>query len=152
MIRHTARHSARFTMPSLFAVLSAALACAAAPPAAAADLSISVEGVSSADGQLMVALYNSADTFRGKPLRAVFVPASIGTVTMAIKDLAPGDYAFALYHDANANKKLDLNVLGMPVEDYAFSNNAMGKRSAPTYDAARFELAAGGSTVKVSLR
>jgi uncharacterized protein (DUF2141 family) len=120
--------------------------------AAAADLTITVDDVASADGQLMVALYNSADTFRGKPYRALSAPASAGTVKLEVKDLPAGDYAFALYHDANRNGKLDMNALGMPAEDYAFSNNAMGKRGAPSYEDARFQVPAAGAAASVSLR
>ena len=93
----------------------------AAASASAADLTITVEGVASADGQVLVALYNSAGTFRGKPYRARMAPASAGAVTLEVKELPAGDYAFAVYHDANRNGKLDLNVVGMPVEDYALS-------------------------------
>lgn len=120
--------------------------------ASAADLTIAVEGVANADGQLMVALYNSADAFPGKPFRVASAQASAGTVRVEIKDMPQGDYAFALYHDANGNGKLDRNVVGMPVEDYAFSNNALGKRGAPGFADARFQLPAAGAAVSVSLR
>lgn len=120
--------------------------------AGAADLTITVDGVASADGRVMVALYNSADTFRGKPYRALVAPASAGAVTLEVKDLPAGDYAFAAYHDANHNGKLDLNAVGMPVEDYAFSNNAMGKRGPASYDDARFQVPAGGAAASVNLR
>lgn len=120
--------------------------------AGAADLSITVDGVASADGRLMVALYNSADTFRGRPYRALTAPAAAGAVTLEVKDLPAGDYAFAVYHDANSNGKLDLNAVGMPVEDYAFSNNAMGKRGPASYDDARFPVPAGGAAASVNLR
>jgi len=128
------------------------LLSAAGASASAADLTITVEGVASADGQLMVAVYNSAETFRGKPFRARMAPASPGAVTVEVKDLPVGDYAFAVYHDANRNGKLDLNAVGMPVEDYAFSNNAMGNRGAPGYEQARFQVPAGGAAVSVNLR
>ena len=135
------------------AVLTAAiLAIAASAPSRAADLTIAVAGVASAQGQIMVALYNSADSFQVQPFRAIAVPATAGTVRVPVKDLPAGDYAFALYHDANGNGKLDRNLLGMPTEDYAFSNNAMGKRGAPAYEAARFQLPAAGAVVNVSLR
>ncbi|SEN79534.1 Uncharacterized conserved protein, DUF2141 family [Duganella sp. CF517] len=124
----------------------------AAAGAGAADLTITVEGVASADGRVMVALYNSAGTFRGKPYLARMTPASAGAVTLELKELPAGDYAFAVYHDANGNGKLDLNALGMPVEDYAFSNNAMGNRGAPAYEDARFQVPAGGAAVNVNLR
>ena len=138
----------RQTATAFLAVLfAAASACASA-----GDLTITVEGVASADGRLMVALYNSAETFRGKPALARMAPASAGTVTLAFKELPAGDYAFAVYHDANGNGKLDMNAVGMPVEDYAFSNNAMGNRSAPAYEDARFQVPPGGAAVSVNLR
>jgi len=136
------RHTATAFLALLFATAAAS----------AADLTITVEGVSSADGRLMVALYNSAETFRVTPYSARMAPASPGAVTVEVKGLPAGDYAFAVYHDANGNGKLDLNAVGMPVEDYAFSNNALGNRSAPSYEAARFQVPAGGAAVSVNLR
>jgi len=130
---------------TLFAALSAVL------PAFAADLTIDVEGVASADGQVRVAVFNSADTFPVKPVRAVGTPAREGKVRLVVADLPAGDYAFAVYHDVNGNGKLDRNAVGMPTEDYAFSNNAMGKRGAPGFDDARVVLPAGGASVGVNL-
>ena len=120
--------------------------------ARAADLTVNVEGVASADGQLLLALYNNDDAFKGKPYRALAAPAAPGTVRLEVKDLPAGDYAFAVYHDANGNGKLDLNAVGVPVEDYAFSNNAMGKRGAPAFADARIAVPAAGAAVGVSLR
>jgi len=128
------------------------IATAASAPSGAADLTIKVEGVASADGQVLVALFDSAATFRRKPARAVAAPAAAGTMTIAIRDLAPGDYAFVLYHDSNANNTLDMNPVGIPVEDFVFSNNAMGQGSAPGCDAARFALPAAGLLATVHLR
>ncbi|RFP19407.1 MULTISPECIES: DUF2141 domain-containing protein [unclassified Duganella] len=137
---------------SLAAVVLSIISTLALMPAFAADLKISVTGVSSADGQIMVALYNSAETYLGKPFRAAAAPAVAGAMQIEFKDLPAGDYAFSLYHDANANGKMDRNLIGMPTEDYAFSNNAMGKRGAPEYAAARFTLPAAGASTSVSLR
>ena len=137
---------------NLFAALFVAVAAAGTPVAHAADLAIAVEGVASADGRVMVALFDSAATFRRKPVRALVAPAAAGTVRLVVKDLAPGDYAFVVYHDANANNMLDMNAVGMPVEDFAFSNNAMGQGGAPGFEAARFALPAAGAAVTVNLR
>jgi uncharacterized protein (DUF2141 family) len=137
-------------------VLSAAFlllaTTAASGPARAADLAITVDGVASADGRLLVAVFDSAATFRRQPVRAAAVPAAVGTVNITIKELAPGDYAFVVYHDANANNTLDMNAVGIPVEDFVFSNNAMGQGGAPGYDAARFALPAAGLATTVNLR
>jgi uncharacterized protein (DUF2141 family) len=56
-------------------------------------------------------------------MRAVVAPAHNGGTAHGSR-LPAGDYAFAVYHDANGNGKLDRNGVGMPTEDYAFSNNA----------------------------
>ena len=130
----------------------AALIATAAMRAGAADLTIAVEGVASADGKLMVALYNDGGAFPGKPLRAFAVAAKAGEVQVQVKDLPAGNYAFALYHDANDNGKMDRNAVGVPIEDYAFSNNALGKQGPPAFAEARFAVPEGVSTTKVNLR
>jgi uncharacterized protein (DUF2141 family) len=128
------------------------LLLAAAAPCFAADLAINIDGVASADGQVMVAVFNSADTFPAKPLRAVAAPAHEGAMQLLVTELPAGDYALAVYHDANGNGKLDRNSVGMPTEDYAFSNNAFGKRGAPSFEDARIVLPADGASTRVNLR
>jgi uncharacterized protein (DUF2141 family) len=132
--------------------LMLALLFAATLPAYAADLTIRIDGVASADGDIKIALYNSADGFLSKSVRGLQAPAHIGTVEVKVADLPPGDYAFAVYHDANGNGKMDRNMVGMPTEDYAFSNNAVGKRGAPRYEDARIVLPADGAVATVNLR
>jgi uncharacterized protein (DUF2141 family) len=51
-----------------------------------------------------------------------------------------------LFVDANKNLKIDKNFLGIPKEQYGFSNNAMGKLSAPSYEQAKFLVQ--GTTVQ----
>ena len=129
-----------------------ALLFVTAAPSFAADLTINIDGVANAEGQVMVAIFNSADTFLAKPVRAVATPAHEGTVQLQVDGLPAGDYAFAVYHDANGNGKLYRNAVGMPTEDYAFSNNAFGKRGAPSFQEARIVLPAGGASASVNLR
>jgi uncharacterized protein (DUF2141 family) len=122
----------------------------AASQAGAADLTIHVDDVKTASGQIVVALYNSAGTFLKSAAGSGSAAAKDSIVTL--KDLPAGEYAFAVYHDANSNGKMDKNLLGMPTEDYAFSNNVRGKMGPPSYDSARFSLPAAGATLRVSLR
>ena len=62
-----------------------------------------------------------------------------------------GEYAISLFIDSNGNKKIDKNFLGIPKEQYGFSNNVMGRMSAPTFDQAKF-LVAGPTTQNIKLR
>ncbi|MBV7534826.1 DUF2141 domain-containing protein [Duganella sp. sic0402] len=125
---------------------------AAVLPAHAADLTIRVDGVANAEGNIKVAIFNSADTFLAKPVGGAEAPAREGSVQMTVKNLPAGEYALAVYHDANNNGKMDRNMMGMPTEDYAFSNNALGKRGAPRYEDARFALPEAGAAAVVNLR
>ena len=134
-------------------VRAALLALAfAASTAHAGDLAIRIDDVKTTQGQLMVALYSSADGFLKDSVRVSAAPATAGSTTVVFKDLPAGDYGIALYHDANGNGKMDRNAMGLPVEDYAFSNNAIGNMGPPSFDQAKFALPQGGTTVTVSLR
>ena len=62
-----------------------------------------------------------------------------------------GEYAVTLFVDFNENKKLDKNFLGIPKEQYGFSNNVMGKMSPPTFDQAKFVIK-GPTTQNIKLR
>jgi uncharacterized protein (DUF2141 family) len=131
------------------AVLASILAAA---QAVAADLTIRIDNVESNDGQLMVALYGSAGEWMKRPLQTATVEAVAGTTTVQFKDLAPGEYAFAVYHDANGNGRLDRNRMGMPVEMSTFSNDAQGFMGPAPFEAAKFALPDAGRSLTVNLR
>lgn len=118
----------------------------------AADLTIHIDDVKRAAGVVSVALYNREAGFMKTPLINSNVPALQGSTTVVFKDLPAGDYAFAVLHDANGNGKMDRNLVGLPTEDYAFSNNAVGKMGPASYADARFSLPPTGAAVRVSLR
>lgn len=114
--------------------------------ARAAELHITVEGLTSADGKVMTALYDSAKAFpRGKPVQAAMAQAQAGSVKQVFADLAPGKYAIAVYHDVNGNQRLDANMVGIPSEPYGFSRDARGKMGPPSFDDAAFDV--GSATV-----
>lgn len=139
-------------MPSLKPTLLCGALLLSAGLAPAADLTILVEDVKSSDGQIMVAVYDTADSFQRQPAGVARVAAVAGTTTVVLKDLPTGRYAVTLYHDANGNGRLDRNPLGMPVEDYAFSNNALGRQGTPEFDSASLPLPAAGASTRISLR
>lgn len=57
-----------------------------------------------------------------------------------IINIPDGEYAMVFFIDANENEKLDKNFIGIPKEQYGFSNNAMGAFSAPTFEQAKFTV------------
>ena len=120
--------------------------------AGAADLTIHIDDVKSATGNVMVAIFNSEGSFLKAPARASAAAAGQTGTKVVLKDLPEGEYAFAVYHDANSNGKMDKNPLGIPTEDYAFSNNAVGRMGPPSYASAKFALPAAGADLRISLK
>jgi uncharacterized protein (DUF2141 family) len=108
----------------------------------AADLTITVKGVRSADGAVFLAVYDSDTSFMKVPQAKTTrrMNASKGDLKVVIHDLPAGKYAIAGYHDENGNGKLDTNALGIPEEGYGFSNDARGMFGPPKFSEAVFEF------------
>ena len=54
--------------------------------------------------------------------------------------LPHGEYAITFFVDSNGNFKMDKNFLGIPKEQYGFSNNVMCIMSVPSFDQAKFTI------------
>jgi uncharacterized protein (DUF2141 family) len=137
----------RFLVPS---ALAAGLCCISAH---AAELIVRVDGIRAQTGLLRVALVDGPQGWDGTaaPVKADGAPPRGDAATFVFKDLAPGTYAVMISHDENGNGKLDSNFIGMPTEGYGFSNNPKVMRK-PTWEEARFELAADPTSIDVALR
>ena len=61
------------------------------------------------------------------------------SLEVMIPDVAPGEYAIAVFQDTNGNGQLDLGSNGIPTEPWALSNGA-GTRGAPSFDDAAIEF------------
>lgn len=121
-------------------------------PAFAADLTVRIADIPSAQGSIMVAVYDGPASFLRRPVQSARANAAAGTVDIVIKDLPAGGYGIAVFHDANGNGKMDSNSMGIPVEDHAFSNNARGTMGPPSFDQVKFSLPDAGATATISLR
>ena len=127
------------------------LALSTALQAQAASLEIEITGTQGVEGQVLVALFDRAEGWLSRPLQSrKITPGADGTLRLRFDDLPEGQYAYSLLHDLNGNGRMDFNLIGMPTEAYAFSNNA-GRFGAPKFDEARFTLA-GDLQQRVNLR
>jgi uncharacterized protein (DUF2141 family) len=145
-----ARSIARIRSCAILAVLVGLCLPAAA---GAAELEVEITGVRSANGMVRLALYNDPDKFpkRSGSIAGGDIEAAKGSVVYVFRNLPPGLYAVAIYHDANANKKFDKNSLGLPREGFGFSNDARPVFSAPGFEAAAVTLKAPRTRIKISL-
>lgn len=63
-----------------------------------------------------------------------------------------GTYALSVFHDSQNTGKLRTNALGIPRDDYGFSNDAMGTFGPPSFENAAFKVTAGKNNVSIKLR
>ena len=141
-----------FTIKRTTTLATASLVSAVlAGPVAAADLTVTIGPVKQSAGELMVAVYNSADTFSETALTAQRTPAKEGDVVVTFNGLDAGEYAVMVFHDVNGNDKLDTNLLGMPSEPWGAS--LQGKRvfGAPGWDDTRFSVADTNVSIAIKL-
>jgi uncharacterized protein (DUF2141 family) len=107
----------------------------------ASELDVNFIQIDRQVGQLMVAIYDSADAFNndGEPIQYAKVEAIGDSVTIKFEELAQGTYALKVLHDINSNGKMDLSASGLPQDGYGFSNN-VGMYGVPPFDAAAFDV------------
>jgi uncharacterized protein (DUF2141 family) len=91
-------------------------------------------------GSLYVAIYNKEDSFLKKPIKGTILKIENKKATVTLKDIPTGVYAVSAFHDANDNKKMDTNFLGIPKEPTGMSNDATGFMGPPKYKDAKFEV------------
>jgi len=123
------------------------------PPESADTFTVSVTGVRNGTGVVAVALFSeeAAGGFpQAEPLRSTSALASTTGVELTFEDLPAGRYALALMHDENQNGDLDTNDYGIPVEGFAFSNNAMSDMGPPSFSQAAV-VVDGATSTSVSM-
>lgn len=108
----------------------------------AATLNVEITGLASDKGDVHVALYDNPDAFPDSD--GMRTETQVGVTgrkaTVTFNDLAPGVYAIAVYHDENGNHDFDQGLLGIPLEDYGFSNDAKVFFGPPSFAEAAFQV------------
>ena len=117
------------------------LALLLARAAMAADLTVTITHIVEPGGEVRWAVFDSAEDYKAdaNPVLAARSRVDGDRLRFTVHDLPDGRYAIKLYHDANANGKLDSNRLGIPTEGYGFSNNA-GRFGPPPFEKAAVAL------------
>lgn len=119
----------------------------------AADLTISINDIRKDSGKVMLNLLRNADQMAGKEASEasfMLAPNTAG-VSFTLHNLEPGTYGVQVMHDENDNGELDANMLGIPKEPWAFSNNAAGKFGPPKWDSVQFSIGTEAVTQTISL-
>jgi uncharacterized protein (DUF2141 family) len=118
-----------------------------------ASMKLIVKNAKNDKGFIRIALANSKDIYNS--FHDVYIGASAeiknGTSEYIFSNIPLGTYAIKVFHDEDNNKTLNTNFLGIPVEDYGFSNNARALIGIPSWDKAKFELSKDGQEIVIDL-
>lgn len=106
-----------------------------------AKLKVYVEGIESDKGQILATLCKKEEFLKSKcEYSAQLNLANNSEHILVFENIKTGEYALQLFHDVNNDFKLQTNVMGIPTEPFAFSNNAKGKFGPPKFEQAAFEV------------
>ena len=85
-------------------------------------LTVEITNVTSEEGQIILAIYNSSDNYDKRiAFQEVKLKPEIDTVIFET-NVPDGEYLVMLVHDINNNGKLDTSFIGMPKEPVGLSN------------------------------
>ena len=111
------------------------------------ELTIKVANIKH-EGVLYAAVYDDKEVFESdKGGNSQQRPGIVGGLVKKVMpgeaegtiELEEGTYTIAFYIDKNDNEKLDTNFLGVPKEQFGFSNDVMGRFGPPSFEAASFD-------------
>ena len=106
------------------------------------ELLIIIKNIKNIDGFMHIALYNDKNNFpkqEGKFLGLKKKTELILNEGAKIENLANGKYSVAIFHDENGNNKFD-SILGIPLENFGFSNNPTIYLGPPSFEETSFFL------------
>ena len=136
------------------AMAGASFSAAAVAQSAGSSLTVNFTDIEEKQGAILGVLVDSEAAYDGKaaPVRPLMVTADKAEVAAMVDGLAPGTYAIKLFHDVDGDGKMSTNPYGMPVEPFAFSNNAQGNMGPAKWADAKFEVKAGANTHSITIK
>jgi len=100
------------------------------------------KGLEHSEGQVLVALYASADGFPNdteKALQNGIATIDSAEATFTFTEVPRGSYAVSVLHDEDGNGAMKTQSFGRPAEGWGVSNDAKGSFGPPKFKNAAFE-------------
>jgi uncharacterized protein (DUF2141 family) len=144
----------KFSFPILL-ILGSFAPFAQAQSIAKSALSVEIDGLKNQTGLLCIRLFSNSKDFpggNGASAQRECVKITEEPVKFTFKNLTPGSYAVAVFHDENGDRTLNRNGAGMPLEGYGFSNNPIIRQKAPNFGQAIFLVAGPNTGVKIQMK
>ena len=121
-------------------------------PVAVSKTEVAIAGVRAGRGIVHVAYFTDSHGFPDAKfaVRTESLASERESLTAEVREA--GKVAIAVYQDINGDGTLNVNRFGIPVEPFAFSNNAMGKRGPPAFDEAAINIDSGAESQSKTIR
>src|SRR5688572_4699471 len=133
-------------------LLLCAFAAISACALAQTKLQVTVTNIKGQKGNIIVGIFDSDENFLKKPIDGKMEKATGDSITVVFENLKPGKYAVSVLHDANKNKDLDRNKLGIPKEGFGFSNNVLGAMGPPSFNRAQIDLSSEQKDLDIGIK
>lgn len=148
MVRTYSRRIVRFGL-----IIGALTLAPNVQAARAEEIKVSFLGLRNENGEILVALFDSAEGFpvqTGQAIASAKLPARSWREGVAFRNLRPGRYAVIAMHDEDDNGKMTKTFLGLPAEGFGISNNPtlFGQ---PRFRQAAFDLK-GTETLEIKIK
>ena len=106
-----------------------------------ANIALEIQSVEGTNGQLIIGIFDNPIDFKNKehPYKAVKLNITDSKVLYKFSDIPNGNYALAVFHDANTDGKMNVKSMKIPVEGVGTSG-VMPKMRAPKFADAKFSL------------
>jgi uncharacterized protein (DUF2141 family) len=136
------------------AMAGASFSAAAVAQNTGSSLTVNFTGIEEEQGALMGALFDSEAAYDGKgaPTRPFMVTVDKAGLTVNLDSLEPGTYALKIFHDVDGDMKMSTNPYGMPIEPFAFSNNAVGNMGPAKWADAKFDVKPGANVQSIVIK
>ncbi|MBT2558895.1 DUF2141 domain-containing protein [Hymenobacter sp. ISL-91] len=122
-------------------------------PASELSVTVVVSALASESSAVKLYFYNVRETFlvpKGYAFMRVVKPNGQRQVRLPVQ-LPAGEWAVVITQDLNNNDKVDKNLLGIPTEPFAFSNNVRPRLAPPAFDDCKFAVREPGQVVSIRL-
>ena len=124
------------------------------PPPTTGRLTVSVHGLKTTNGKVIVNVFRKEDDLFGKPYLQREAVITQTTATLEFPDLPFASYTVFAFHDENNNGTVDHNLFRMPKEPMGYSNHwHFGLFTGmPTFEKTKVEFSQGKPEVTITLK
>ena len=103
------------------------------------DLELKIQNYEEDNGKIIIAVYNSADSFLKHPYKYEKLESTNESQTFRFTNLPKGNYAIKIYQDKNNDRTLNIGEYG-DKEIYGFSNNQRSRIKSVSFSDIKFEV------------